>query len=115
MQNYSALTAACLVVRKEVFHSVGGLDAVNLKVAFNDVDFCLKVRKTGLRNLWTPYAELYHYESKSRDYEDTPKKQKRFQSKDALMKLKWARKLLNNPAYNINLSLENEGSSLKLC
>ncbi len=112
-QNYSAVTAACLLVRKTVFQDVGGLDEKNLKVAFNDVDFCLKVREAGFRNLWTPYAMLYHYESKSRGYEDTAVKQKRFQSEVACMKLRWSEALLNDPAYNPNLTLSDEESGLK--
>lgn len=78
-QALSAVTAACLIVRKEVFDKVKGLDEENLKVAFNDVDFCLKVQAAGYRNVWTPYAELYHYESISRGAEDSPEKIKRFQ------------------------------------
>ncbi|WP_404840878.1 glycosyltransferase [Alkalilimnicola ehrlichii] len=65
-QNYSAVTAACLLVRKEVYRQVGGLNEAALPIAFNDVDFCLKVRQAGYRNLWTPHAELYHHESVSR-------------------------------------------------
>jgi GT2 family glycosyltransferase len=78
VQNLSAVTAACLLVRKSIYQEVGGLEEDNLRVAFNDVDFCLKVREAGYRNLWTPYAELYHFESKSRGAENTPEKQMRF-------------------------------------
>lgn len=109
---YSAVTAACLVIRKSIFDEVGGLDAENLKVAFNDVDFCLRVREAGYRNVWTPYAVLYHHESVSRGYEDTPEKQARFASEVNYMKMRWMDTLLNDPAYNPNLSLKHEDYSL---
>ncbi len=64
-QNYSAVTAACLVVRKSLFEQVGGLNEADLTVAFNDIDFCLKLKHAGYDNVWTPFAELYHYESKN--------------------------------------------------
>ena len=71
-QNYSAVTAACLVVRREVFETVGGFNETDLPVSFNDVDLCLRIRAKGYRNLWTPFAELYHHESVSRGAEDIP-------------------------------------------
>jgi hypothetical protein len=74
-------------------------------VAFNDVDFCLKVKSKGYRNLWTPHAELFHHESKSRGYEDTPAKQKRFMSEVASMKLRWSAEIAYDSAYNPNLTL----------
>jgi glycosyltransferase involved in cell wall biosynthesis len=113
IQNLSAVTAACLVIRKSVFHEVGGLDEKNLTVAFNDVDLCLKVREAGYRNLWTPYAELYHHESVSRGHEDTPEKVKRFQSEIHHMKEKWGDKLLWDPFYNENLTRDREDFSLR--
>ena len=106
VQNYSAVTAACLVVRKSVYDQVGGLDEVDLAVAFNDVDFCLKVRAAGYRNLWTPFAELYHHESASRGADDTPEKEERFRQEVDLMLLRWGAVLQNDPAYNPNLTLE---------
>ncbi len=113
IQNYSAVTAACLVVRKSLYEEIGGLDEKNLKVAFNDVDFCLKVLKKGYRNLWTPYAEAYHYESLSRGKEDTPEKQKRFMKELLFMKEKWKSKLFNDPCYSLHLTLEREDFSIK--
>lgn len=107
-QNVSAVTAACLLVRREVYELVGGLDERELTVAFNDVDFCLKVREAGYRNLWTPYAELYHHESISRGYEDTPEKQRRFQHEIATMKRRWGRHLEEDPYYNPNLTKDGE-------
>jgi len=111
-QNYSAVTAACLLVRREVYDQVGGLDEVNLAIAFNDVDFCLKVREAGYRNLWTPYAELYHYESISRGVEDTPEKQTRFRGEVEFMKNKWSTVLDFDPFYNINLTKSREDFSI---
>ena len=112
IQNYSAVTAACLVVRKSVFDEVGGLDEVHLKVALNDVDFCLKAREKGYRNLFTPYAELYHYESASRGYEDTPDKKLRFEKEKKIMYRRWGKGLFNDPAYSPNLTLDHENFGL---
>ncbi|HUR58418.1 MAG TPA: glycosyltransferase family 2 protein, partial [Opitutaceae bacterium] len=103
-QNLSAVTAACLVIRREVFQQVDGFDE-KLKVAFNDIDFCLKVRAAGYRNLWTPYAELYHHESASRGAEDTLEKRDRFRGEVEYITAKWGDALLNDPAYNPNLTL----------
>ncbi|MDD2893152.1 MAG: glycosyltransferase [Halothiobacillaceae bacterium] len=114
VQNLSAVTGACLVVRKAVYEQVGGLNEEHLKVAFNDVDFCLKVRADGYRNLWTPYAELFHHESKSRGHEDTPEKQARFQREVAWMLATWGEQLQHDPYYNPNLTLDNGGFSLSL-
>ena len=111
VQNMSAVTAACLLIRRETFDAVGGLDA-HLQVAFNDVDFCLRVREKGFRNLWTPYAELYHHESASRGYEDTPAKQARFMGEVAFMTERWGEHLFRDPAYNPNLTLESTDFSL---
>jgi glycosyltransferase involved in cell wall biosynthesis len=113
-QALSAVTAACLIVRKEIFDQVKGLDEENLKVAFNDVDFCLKVDEAGYRNVWTPYAELYHYESISRGAEDSPEKIKRFQTEIAFMKNRWPKVLSRDPYYNDNLTKDREDFSLKL-
>ncbi|EPZ0322608.1 glycosyltransferase family 2 protein [Citrobacter freundii] len=107
-QNYSAVTAACLLIRKEIFDAVEGLDEENLKVAFNDVDFCLKVREAGYRNLWTPYAELYHYESISRGAEDSPEKIARFTREVNFMKSKWGKLLEIDPFYSQNLTQSRE-------
>ncbi|RUM44595.1 MAG: glycosyltransferase family 2 protein [Hydrogenimonas sp.] len=113
IQNYSAVTAACLVMRKSVYLEVGGLDEEHLKVAFNDVDLCLKVQQKGYRNLWTPYAEAYHHESISRGPEDTPEKRERFQKEVLFMKNKYHNTLNNDKYYNINLTLETEDFALK--
>lgn len=110
-QSFSAVTAACLLIRRVVFEKVSGLDEA-LGVAFNDVDFCLRVRKAGYRNVWTPYAEMQHHESASRGYEDTLFKQSRFVRERHLMEHRWGNALLADPAYNPNLSLVMEDFSL---
>ncbi|MCG5513990.1 glycosyltransferase family 2 protein [Ectothiorhodospira shaposhnikovii] len=113
VQNLSAVTAACLLVRREVFDQVGGLDEKNLPVAFNDVDLCLKVREAGYRNLWTPYAEAYHHESASRGEDNTPEKRRRAEREVAYMRRRWGRELDHDPAYNPNLTLAHEDFSLR--
>lgn len=111
-QSYSAVTAACLLVRKALYHEVGGLNETDLTVAFNDVDFCLKLREKGYVNVWTPYAELYHHESVSRGFEDTPEKQGRFKKEIEYMQNRWKDSLYCDPAYSPNLTLDREDFSL---
>ncbi|MEQ6473253.1 glycosyltransferase family 2 protein [Comamonas sp. wu1-DMT] len=111
-QNLSGVTAACLLIRRDIYRKVNGLDESNLKVAFNDVDFCLKVRAEGYRNLWTPYAELYHYESISRGQEDNPEKIARFNGEVNFMKEKWGDFLKCDPFYSQNLTKDREDFSL---
>lgn len=109
----SAVTAACLMVKKTVYDEVGGLEE-KLKVAFNDVDFCLRVRKAGYLVVYDPYVEFYHYESKTRGAEDTPEKIRRFQSEIEYMRSHWIDILKNgDPAYNPNLTLKKWDYSLK--
>lgn len=112
VQNYSAVTAACLVVRKSVFQEVEGLNEADLAIAFNDVDLCLKVRDAGYRNLWTPFAELYHHESATRGFEDTPEKQARFAKEIGYMLQRYGQSLQFDPAYNPNLALERQDYTL---
>ena len=111
VQNYSAVTGACLFVRKDRFLEVGGLDAEKLAVAFNDVDLCCKFLAAGYRNVWTPFAELYHHESATRGIEDTPEKKQRFQNEIDTMMTRWPDLLANDPAYNPNLTLVGEDFS----
>ncbi len=111
-QNYSAVTAACMVIRRELFESMGGFDEKGLAVAFNDIDFCLRVRQAGYRNLWTPFAELYHHESASRGVEDSAVKLDRFAAEIRLMRERWGKILDHDPAYNPNLTDEFEDFSL---
>ncbi|MBL8498586.1 glycosyltransferase [Nitrosomonas sp. JL21] len=111
-QNLSAVTAACLLVRKSIYEQVGGLEEQNLQVAFNDVDFCLRLLEAGYRNVWTPHAELYHHESATRGYENTPEKMARFRTEIEYIKQRWSHLLFNDPAYNPNLTLDREDFSL---
>ncbi|ODP99299.1 hypothetical protein BGK46_11075 [Salinivibrio sp. SS2] len=112
-QNYSAVTAACLLVKRSIYDAVGGLDE-KLTVAFNDVDFCLKVQQAGYANLWTPRATLYHYESKSRGKEDTPAKKAREQQEITLMKQRWQTVIQNDPHYSRHLTRHREDFTLRL-
>jgi GT2 family glycosyltransferase len=102
-QELSAVTAACLVVRAEVFRAVSGLDE-RMAVAFNDVDFCLRLREAGYRNIWTPYAELVHHESASRGCDDTPSKRARSERELALLREGRGDAARRDPFYNPNLS-----------
>jgi glycosyltransferase involved in cell wall biosynthesis/SAM-dependent methyltransferase len=103
-QSLSAVTAACMVIRKSTYEKVGGLNEVDLKIAFNDVDFCLRVKEAGFTNVWTPFAEMYHHESATRGLEDTPAKQARFSQEVAYMTERWP-DITNDAAYNPNLTL----------
>lgn len=107
VQNYSAVTAACLVVRRDIFLEIGGFDEKNLAVAFNDVDLCLRLNAAGYRTTWTPFARLYHHESASRGTDDTREKSLRAAAEFAFMRQRWGPLLDNDPAYNPNLSLQH--------
>ena len=112
-QDYSAVTAACMMVKREAFEKVGGLSE-ELQVAFNDIDFCMKLRQAGYLIVYNPYAELYHYESKSRGLEDTPEKVARFNQEIATFEKRWPDILKNgDPFYNPNLTLDSQDFSLK--
>lgn len=104
VQSVSAVTAACLAVKKSLYDKARGLDEENLGIAFNDVDFCLKLLELGYRNIYTPYAELFHHESASRGYDTSPEKQARLGKEEAYMWKRWGDILRNDPAYNPNLS-----------
>lgn len=112
-QDYSAVTAACMMTKRSVFEAVDGLTE-ELAVAFNDVDYCLKVRKAGKLVVYNPYAELYHYESKSRGYEDSPEKVERFNGEVEILLSHW-RPLIEagDPYYNPNLTLDATDFSLR--
>lgn len=107
VQEIAAVTGACLVVRRSHYLAVGGLDEQNLKVAFNDVDFCLKLREQGLRNVYVPAARLIHHESASRGLDLSPEKAERFAAEVAWMQQRWGDQLAHDPFYNPNLSLDN--------
>ncbi len=114
VQNLSAVTAACMMVRRDVFDEAGGFDE-SFSHAFNDVDLCMKVREKGYLVVFTPYAELYHHESKTRGYEDTAEKQERFKREIELFRQKWGHILeQGDPYYNPNLTLDKEDFSIKL-
>ena len=111
--DYSAVTAACMMVKKNIFEQVGGLDET-FKVAFNDIDFCMKVRELGKLVVYNPNAKLYHYESKSRGLEDTPEKKERFLSEIDRFINKWPDIIRNgDPYYNVNLSLDRADFAVK--
>jgi GT2 family glycosyltransferase len=104
----SAVTAACMVVRREAWVQVGGMDAKNLPVAFNDIDFCLRLREAGWSIAWTPFAELIHHESISRGLDTEGERAVRFAGETHYMKQRWGSALRNDPFYNPNLTMTNE-------
>ncbi|MEH1874364.1 glycosyltransferase, partial [Nostoc sp.] len=111
VNNYSAVTAACLMCRREIFELVGGFEE-ELAVAFNDVDLCLNIVEKGYKNIYLPHVMLYHYESKSRGDEDTPAKVARFRKETAYMQKKWKKFIEYDPCYNINLTFKREDYSI---
>lgn len=112
VQNLSAVTAALLMVKRSAFNDVNGFDE-NLAVAFNDVDLCLKIREKGYLIIFDPDIEAYHYESKSRGYEDTPEKKRRFKHEHEIFYSKWGKHYID-PYYNVNLTLQKNDFSLKI-
>jgi len=113
VQNMSALTGACFMVRRDIYDEVEGLDAENLKIAFNDVDFCLRIREKGYLNVFTPYCEAYHHESLSRGYEATPEQENRFNKESEYMLHRHAGLLESgDPYYNLQLTIKHEDFSL---
>lgn len=110
-QDVSAVTGACMMVRKDVYWQIGGLNE-ELPVAFNDIDFCLRVREKGYRIVFTPFAALYHHESATRGYEDTPEKKERFIEECNYMSEHWGSTLDQDPYYNPNLTLDRSDFSL---
>ncbi len=113
IQNYSAVTSACLVLRRSIYEEVGGMNEEHLKIAFNDVDFCLKVQEKGYRNVWTPYVELYHHESVSRGPEDNKAKVARFAKERQYMQETWNSRLKKDPYYNGNLTQIHENFTIR--
>src|SRR5262249_15902403 len=109
-----AVTAACLMTRRDVFDRAGGFDE-GYSLTYNDVDYCLKLRVQGYVNVWTPLAELYHIESLTRGLDDTPEKQARCNSEAERFREKWGRELrAGDPYYNSNLSLHPSHFELRL-
>lgn len=111
--NVSAVTAACVMIPRSVWEEVGGLDE-SFAVAFNDVDLCMRIRKAGYLIVWTPFSELYHYESKSRGLENTPEKRERFEGEIKRFHERWAKELeAGDPYYNPNFTLDKEDFSVR--
>lgn len=114
IQNISAVTGACLMIRKSLFEDVGGFNEKDLGVAFNDIDLCLRLLQKGYRNVYSPFAQLYHYESLSRGKENDPKKVARFLKETKYVREHWMKYILNDPYYNPNLSRTKENFALRL-
>jgi hypothetical protein len=113
IQNFSAVTAACLAIRRDVYLDVGGFDGENLPTHFNDVDFCLKLLMAGYVNVWTPYAELLHHESASRPRPETDRNEVAVVALATdYIRLRWGRFLSKDPAYNPNLTIDCEDFGL---
>jgi len=112
-QNYSAVTGACMMMRKSIFIEMNGFDPA-FQLAFGDIDLCLRIQEKGYRNVWTPYAQLYHFESKTRGYEDTPEKIERFTFEKMVIKKKWDAKFeKGDPYFNPNLTLNSGDCSIE--
>ena len=112
-QNMTAVTAACMLLRRDVWEKVNGLDE-DWAMAFNDVDLCMRIRQAGYLIVWTPFSELYHCESKSRGMEDTPEKRARFRSEVFRCQKRWKKELeAGDPYYNTNFSLDRSDFSVK--
>lgn len=113
-QDVTAVTGACLMVKKSLYQEVGGLDE-DFAVSLNDVDLCLKLREKGLLNVFTPFAELFHYESVSRGLDDTGEKAERYDRESGRFRRKWKKELeKGDPYYNPNFSLSRSDFSLKV-
>ncbi|MCP3901100.1 MAG: glycosyltransferase family 2 protein, partial [Desulfobacteraceae bacterium] len=115
IHNVSAVTGACLMVEKELYEAVGGMDEENFGISYNDIDFCLKLRQQGYRNVFTPYCEMYHFESLSRGYEDTPEKKSRLEKESSVFKDNWSLYFKEgDPYFSPHLSLEKTNFSIRL-
>lgn len=112
VSNFSAVTGACLVVSRANYMAVGGLNEQDLAIGYNDVDFCLKLRERGLRNVFTPHATLYHHESATRGYDVSPQKAARLEAEKAYVRQRWPLVLAADPAYNPNLTIDRADFSL---
>lgn len=112
VRTVSAVTAACMVLRRAVYEELGGLDEVNLPVSYNDVDLCLRLRARGYRIVWTPYAELDHLESRSRGQDSSPENHERAQRESRYMQRRWGPVLSHDPFYSPNLTLSAENGGL---
>jgi GT2 family glycosyltransferase len=108
----SAVTGACLAVKRDLYLELGGLDAENLPISYNDVDFCLRVREHGLKVIWTPFAELYHFESASRGSDEEPDKNELYRKSQSYMRQRWHRELEIDPFYNPNFDYSDHNFRL---
>ena len=113
VRNYTACSAACLMVEKSVYNKINGMDE-DLKIAYNDIDLCMKIRKLGLLVTYTPYAQLYHYESQTRGYDLSLEKKTRLKLEEEILFKKWGNKLKNDPYYNRNLNDKKVDYSIKI-
>ena len=111
MSNIAAVTGACLMVRKNLYIEVGGFNEKELGIAFNDVDFCCRLMILGYRNIWTPYANLYHRESASRDHDEQRNRAQRFTAEIDYIQETWANLFTTDPTYSPNLTLVHEDFS----
>ncbi len=112
-QTMSAVTGACLAMRRSVFDAVGGFDAAELAVDFSDIDLCLKAGAAGFRTVWTPHARLLHHESASRGPYLTAAKKARWEAEAAVMRARWGELLHHDPYYNPNLAIDPETTTLR--
>jgi GT2 family glycosyltransferase len=112
VQSFTAVTGACLLVKKALYEQLGGLNERELAIGFNDVDFCMRLAEAGYHNVWTPYAELFHHESATRGQDDSPEKQRRAENELRYMRRRWGDRLLVDPAYNPNLTDGHDDLSL---
>jgi GT2 family glycosyltransferase len=110
-QQLSAVTGACLLIKRDIYNEVGGLDE-SFQVAYNDVDFCLRVQALGYQNIYTPFARLIHHESKTRGEDNDPVKIKRFDREKVLLSTRWGDVIKNDPFYNVNLTRSREDFSI---
>lgn len=113
IKNFSVITGACLMCRREVFEAIRGFDE-ELVVAYNDVDLCLKIVAKGYRNVYLPHVVLYHHESKTRGYEDTPEKQERLRREANVIKTRWQKFINNDPCYSPNLTRDKTDYSIRI-
>ena len=111
-QNFSIVTGACLLLSRKNYISVNGLNETELAIGFNDTDLCLKLIEKKLRNVWTPYAEMFHHESISRGHDNTPEKKQRAKKELLYIQKRWGNIIRHDPAYNPNLTIESVDFSL---
>ncbi|MEI7824503.1 MAG: glycosyltransferase [Chlorobiaceae bacterium] len=111
-QSFSAITGACLLVSRNNYTRVNGLNERELAIGFNDIDLCLKLKENGLRNIWTPYAEMFHHESVSRGRNNTPQKRERAKNELHYMQKRWSDVIRHDPSYNPNLTIASDDFSL---